>query len=83
MIAPNAFVREVDALFAFGRRFDQRAVGFDRCAGEELRRLPRPDLQPGHVEGRLQVLQVLARNRRQKSPAVVGSGMRAAPKAFK
>ena len=84
VIAPLAIVVDVHALLALAGGFDHRAVGIDdRFVEERLGLLP-PDLQPRGVEHSLQADRCAAMSkRRQKSPAVVGSGMRRAPRALR
>ena len=50
MVAPLAFVIDVDALFALAAGFDHRPVGVDDRFLEEGRRLLAPHLPPRGVE---------------------------------
>ena len=82
MIAPGALVGDVDVALALGVGADQRAVGVDDRLVEELRRLLRPRRGGGsRLKASIRVRMSGTRNRRQKSPSVVGSGMRSAPTA--
>ena len=80
MITPDAFVAHVHAGFALASRFDDRSVHLDRRLIKERIVLLFPDIHTNFVESVLVSIQYRAVvNRRQKSPAVVGSGIRSAP----
>ena len=82
MIAPGAVVGDVDALLALGVGGDEGAIDVDDRLAEEVGGLLGVDPQPGGVDGLHQGRGRRIRwNRRQKSPSVVGSGMRTAPRA--
>ena len=82
MVAPGAVVGDVHALLALGVGGDEGAVGVEDRLVEERGGLLGPDPQPGLVDGVHQRSgHRPRRKRRQKSPAVVGSGMRSAPRA--
>ena len=81
VIAPRAVVGDVHARFALACGRYQRAVHVDSGFGEELRRLRGPDFVPHLVKHVPQRRTSLVSKRRQKSPAVVGSGIRRAPTA--
>lgn len=67
VVAPDPFVVDVDPLLALRSGLDHGAVGFDPGFGEELVRLPRPDLPAGVIEGVLQRVQIF----RPEPPAEV------------
>ncbi len=71
MIAPLAFVVDVDALLALGIGSHERAIGFNPRFREELRRLLRPHLKPCRVERLLQGDQVL---RLEPAAEIAGRG---------
>ena len=83
MIAPGAVVGDIDALFALGVGADEGAVDVDDSLVKEVDRL--------RAEMRLRVRLMASmrsrtshrRNRRQKSPVVVGSGIRFASRALR
>ena len=77
MIAPQAPCRRCPCPACTRRRFRPACRRRRSAPRRRTRRLPGPDLLPHVVEGRLQVVAGPARSkRRQKSPAVVGSGIR-------
>ena len=84
MIAPGAVVGDIDALFALGVGADEGAVDVDESLVKELDRLLGPDAGLRvRLMASMRSRTSHRRNRRQKSPAVVGSGMRWASRALR
>ena len=84
MIAPGAVVADINTLLAFGVGPNEGAIGVEDRFLEELGGLLGPDPQPGLIDGVHQRSRTWgSEKRRQKSPAVVGSGIRSAPKALR
>ena len=82
MVTPVAVVGDVDRPACTRRRSGHDgAIGLEDRFLEELGGLLGPDPQPRFIDGVHQGEDVGSEKRRQKSPAVVGSGMRSAPKA--
>ena len=81
--SPRCRCRRCPCPLALGVGRDEGAVGVEDGFLEELGRLLGPDPQPRLVDGVHQSHDVGSRKRRQKSPAVVGSGMRSAPRALR
>jgi hypothetical protein len=81
VITPGAVVGDVDPLFAARGGGDERAIDVEDRLVEEIGGLLAPDFEPGLIEDVLKGLDVVGAKRRQKSPAVVGSGIRSAPSA--
>ena len=79
MVAPDAVVGHVDPLFARGIRGHDRAISVDERFVEECGRLLFPDTEPGLIDSVHQIQTSPPWNRRQKSPAVVGSGIAGPP----
>ena len=83
MIAPGAVVGDIDALFALGVGADEGAVDVDDSLVKEVDRLL------GQMRLRVRLMASMRsrtshrRNRRQKSPVVVGSGIRFASRALR
>ena len=70
MVAPDAFVADIHALFALTCRFDDRTIHLDGRLLEERVVLPLPCLQANFVESILQTVYIL----NLKSPTEVTSG---------
>jgi hypothetical protein len=71
MVAPLALVADVHPLFALAAGDHDRAVQVDHRLGEELRRLPLPDVEAGNFNGQLQIVQALGR---ETAAEVAGRG---------
>src|SRR5262245_23689175 len=81
MIAPGAVVGDVDAPLAAGAGGDERAVDVEDGLVEEVGRLLSPDLRRVRSKTSWRASTSSGAKRRQKSPAVVKSGIGSAPRA--
>src|SRR5512135_2460576 len=81
VVAPGAIGGDVDALLAARAGGHQGAVDVEHGLIEERGRLLSPERDPGLIEDVLEGLDVVGGEAAAEVAAVVGSGMRSAPRA--
>jgi hypothetical protein len=81
VVPPGAVIGDIDALLATAAAGSQRAVGVEEGLVEEVVGLPFQTRRRVSLKMSMSRSTSGSPKRRQKSPAVVGSGMRSAPSA--